>query len=91
MIVELVSVAPVICLGKVCISSTALNSDWFISTNQNTLFDPTLFDPNTLITLHGNKTEPIPMTQIYESLVNEELPRIHTLLILLYKSNTFYQ
>ena len=31
-----------------------------------------------LVTLHGNKTELIPMNQIYESLVNEEFPRIHT-------------
>ena len=41
-----------------------------------------------LVTLHGNKSEPIPMNQIYESLVNEEFRRIHILLILLYKPNT---
>ena len=35
MIVELVSVAPVICLAKVFIISMALKSDLFISTNQN--------------------------------------------------------
>ena len=40
-----------------------------------------------LVTLHGNKTEPILMTQIYESLVNEEFRRIRILLILLYKPN----